>query len=271
MELTIPQFETHIDSSDYEKDGLIYCGECGTPKQCQITLFGESRIVPCLCRCAKEKLDEEERKKRELIRRARAEEMRNEAFQDGRMKSWTFENDDGENPELSRKMRNYAENFKEFYHKGRGLLLYGSTGNGKTFMGCCIANNLIDRGFSVLVKNFSTISNELFSTYQKDEYMEILNRVSLLVVDDLAIERDTGAMNEVVYNVIDGRYRANRPIIVTTNLTAEQLRNPNSLEKSRVYSRIMDMCIPIPVTGADRRYSKAKKTFEDDMKLLNGE
>lgn len=270
MDFAIPDFETHIDSSDYEKDGLIYCGECGTPKQCQITLFGESRIVPCLCRCAKEKLDEEERKKRELIRRARAEEMRNEAFQDGRMREWTFENDDGADPEFSKKMRNYAEHFNDFCAKGRGLILYGTTGNGKTFMGCCVANKLIDNGFSVLVKNFNTISNELFATAYKDEYMDRLNRVSLLMVDDLDIERESAYMNEVVYSVIDGRYRAKKPVIVTTNLSSKQMKEAVG-DKKRVYSRLVEMCIPIHVTGADRRYSNAKKTFEDDMKLLNGE
>lgn len=270
MEFEIPKFETHIDSTDYKKDGLIYCGKCNTPKQCKVVFLGIEKIVPCLCMCMKEKFHAEEQKLRNQKQMQHIEEIRNRAFQDGKMKSWTFENDDMLNPEFSKKMRNYAEHFKQFYDKGRGLLIYGDTGNGKTFMGCCVANRLIDNGFSVLVKNFNTISNELFSTSSKDEYMEKLIRVSLLMLDDLDIERESPYMNEVVYSVIDSRYRANKPIIVTTNLSSNQMKEAAG-DKKRVYSRLVEMCIPIPVVGADRRYLNARKTFEDDMRLLNGE
>lgn len=270
MDIFVPKVKVQIDQSDYTKDGLIYCGKCNTPKQWRGVLLGRQAVMPCLCECAKQKRDADEKAEKERIRKQRIEEIRNEAFQDGRMKAWTFENDDLANPELSRKMQNYAKNFKEFKQKGRGLLLYGTTGNGKTFMACCIANRLIDLGYSVLVKNFNSISNELFSTQYKDEYMENLNGVSLLVLDDMDIERDSAYMNEVVYSVIDGRYRANKPVIVTTNLSATQLRETSSMEKKRVYSRLMDMCVPISVVGQDRRYSNAKANYVSDLELLNG-
>lgn len=270
MDFVIDAQQSRIEPSDYEKDGLLYCGKCDTPKQCEVVLFGKRRIVPCLCKCQNEQFEKDEKEKKELNRKMRINEIRDQAFQDGRMKSWTFKNDDQKNFELSKKMRNYAENFNEFQKNGRGLLLYGNTGNGKTFMGCCVVNFLIDAGFTALVKNFNSISNELFSEQRKDEYMERLNRVSILMLDDLDIERESAYMNEVVYSVIDGRYRAKKPIIVTTNLSAAQMKNATTIEKQRIYSRLMDMCIPISVTGEDRRYENAKKQFEKDMKILNG-
>lgn len=271
VDIILPKTCIKIDPDDYKKDGLIYCGKCHTPKQWRGTILGQVRIMPSLCKCAKERMEKEEAERRERERKRRIDDAKNIAFGDGRMKSWTFDNDDGANQDLSRKMRNYVENFKTFSKNGRGLLLYGSTGNGKTYMGCCVANALIEKEYSVLVRNFASISNELFSATDKSEYMSRINSVDLLMLDDLDIERESSYMNEVVCSVIDGRYRANKPIVVTTNLSTAQLKETTSMDKRRVYSRLMDMCVPIHVVGADRRYENARKSFANDMKILNGE
>lgn len=271
MSFEFPRMKLQINQNDYEKDGLIYCGQCNTPKQWRGVLFGKNVVMPCLCKCAEEKRNEEQNEIKRKSKLDRIEFVRDTAFNDSCMKKWTFQNDDLKNPGLSNKMRKYAENFNEFQKNGRGLLLYGNTGNGKTFMGCCVVNHLIDAGYTALVKNFNTISNELFSSQHKDEYMEKLNSVSILMLDDLDIERESSYMNEVVYSIIDGRYRAKKPIIVTTNLSATQMKNVDTIEKKRIYSRLMEMCLPISVIGQDRRYENARKKFEEDMKLLNGE
>lgn len=270
MEIKLPDFKTKRNPGDYEQDGLLYCGKCKTAKQTRVNILGTVRTVPCMCTCEQEQYEQEKAERRERERLMAIDRARHEAFQDGRMIGWTFEQDDGANARLSKIARKYAENFKHFLSSGRGLLLYGNTGTGKTFAACCVANKLIDDGYSVLVKNFSTIANELLSTWDKDEYMEDLNGVSLLVLDDLDIERQSEYMQETVYNVIDGRYRAGKPVIVTTNLTAEQLKNPESVENRRVYSRLIDMCIPVPVSGEDRRYKRAPASLAEDMAILNG-
>lgn len=54
------------DVLDYEKDGLLYCGHCDTPKQCRIDIAGTVRIVKCQCACAARKYEAE--KKRGKIR-----------------------------------------------------------------------------------------------------------------------------------------------------------------------------------------------------------
>ena len=270
MEIKPPDFKTKRNPGDYEQDGLLYCGKCKTAKQTRVNILGTVRTVPCMCTCEQEQYEQEKAERRERERLMAIDRARHEAFQDGRMIGWTFEQDDGANARLSKTARKYAENFSHFLSSGRGLLLYGNTGTGKTFAACCVANKLIDDCYSVLVKNFSTIANELLSTWSKEEYMDNLNGVSLLVLDDLDIERQSEYMQETVYNVIDGRYRAGKPVIVTTNLTAEQLKNPESVEKRRVYSRLIDMCIPVPVSGEDRRYKRAPASLAEDMAILNG-
>ena len=86
------------------------------------------------------------------------------------------------------------------------------------------------------------------------------------MIDDLAAERDTEYMWEQVMNVVDSRYRAGLPLIVTTNLTAQELSSPSDVRKARVYSRLLEMCLPFHVEGADRRRVKA----HDDVAELRG-
>ena len=47
---------------------------------------------------------------------------------------------------------------------------------------------------------------------------------------------------EQVFNVIDSRYRSKLPLIVTTNMTLEELKNPQDLTRSRIYDRIGTVC-----------------------------
>ena len=49
-----------VETGDYiGDDGLLYCGNCNTPKQCRVELFGKERIVYCLCKCKAEKREAE--------------------------------------------------------------------------------------------------------------------------------------------------------------------------------------------------------------------
>jgi DNA replication protein DnaC len=54
---------------------------------------------------------------------------------------------------------------------------------------------------------------------------------------------------EQVYNVVDSRYRSQKPFIVTTNLTLEELQNPEDTAHSRIYDRLLEMCCPVFFTG----------------------
>lgn len=248
------------------EDGLWYCGKCHTRKQARVEILGVVREPKCLCRCESERRDREieDQKRREL-----AERLRREAFSEPHMQQWTFENDDMSNEKATKVMRNYVENFPELKKEGKGLLLYGSVGTGKTYAACEVANALIDQGYRVLVTNFSTILNTLQGTFEKQEYIDSLNKYSLLVVDDLGIERDTAFAKEQVFNIIDGRYRAGLPMIITTNMTIDKLKNPTDIESSRIYDRILERCFPFEISGGSRR-RKAVRDSYDSMKNILG-
>ena len=68
---------------------------------------------------------------------------------------------------------------------------------------------------------------------------------------------------EVVQTVIDARVRQGPPMIVTTNLSAEALKNPADVRSQRVCSRLIGACFPYEVKGPDRRKESLKKSFAD--------
>jgi DNA replication protein DnaC len=117
--------------------------------------------------------------------------------------------------------------------------------------------------------NFARLSNTLQGMWEgKQEYLDSLNRFPLLILDDLGAERKSEYMNEIVFNLIDSRYRAKLPLIVTTNLTSEELKNPADITNRRTYSRLLEMCIPLEVKGEDRRREKLKDSFKEMKELL---
>lgn len=257
------------NEGDYIVDGLLYCHKCNTPKQTRVTVLGKERKPYCLCKCETEKRDaEDEKRKREELM-IKIKRMRKMGFPDAEMERWTFERDDQSNEKISLTAHRYVENFEKMREKGKGLLLYGTVGTGKTFISCCIANALIDRGYPCLVTNFARLTNTISGMYDgKQEYIDGLNKFALLVIDDLASERDTEYMNEIVQNIIDARYRAGLPLIITTNLTNEELKHPAEMRKQRIYSRLFEMCIPIEVSGGDRRKAKLIKDYKELEDIL---
>ena len=247
-----------VESGDYiGEDGLLYCGNCHTKKQTRIEVLGKEVTPMCLCKCRAEKRDAEEAERKRREQQRKIAEMRSAGFPESDMQDWTFERDDQTNQKITKVAQNYVDNFRTMFDKGKGLLLYGNVGTGKTFYAACIVNALIDKGYPCMMTNFPRLVNTIMGMYEgKQEYIDGLNRYALLVIDDLAAERDTEFMNETVQTIIDSRYRAGLPTIITTNLSAEEIKNPADIRKQRTYSRLLEMCIPVEVKGEDRRRKK---------------
>lgn len=250
------------------KDGLLYCGKCHTKKQTEVIFKGIKRRPMCLCKCESKKRDREEAEKKRNEFEQKIKELRRVGFPECSMQEWTFANDEMSNSRVTNAMKKYVDNFEEMKKQGKGLLLYGSVGTGKTYSACEVANALIDKGYPVLVTNFARIINSLQATFEKQDYIDSFNRFSLLVIDDLSAERDTSFANEQVFQIIDARYRIKLPMIITTNLSIEALKNPQDINKQRIYDRILERCFPVEVSGQSRRRKAIREDYNNTKDML---
>lgn len=253
------------DLVDYEKDGLLYCGHCNTPKQCRIPIGGSVRLVGCQCACAAREYEAEKKARADREKRLCIETLRADGIRDKSLTACRF--DTATMSEEIVKCKRYADAWDDMRRENNGLLLWGNTGNGKTFAAACIANELIDRGIPAMITSFPRILN---AGYDKQEIIEQVHYYPLLVIDDLGAERSSEYAMETVYTVIDERYKSKKPLIVTTNLTLDELCRPKDMTYQRIYDRILEMCTPLVFKGDNLRRDKANKRLRYVKSVLEG-
>lgn len=152
---------------------------------------------------------------------------------------------------------------------GVGLLLWGGVGTGKSFLAGCIANALMEQEVPVRMTNFARILNELNNSFSgRNDIVDKLCRYPLLVIDDFGMERGTEYALEQIYNIVDSRYRSRKPLIVTTNLTLDEIRHPQDTAHARIYDRLLEMCVPISCIGVSFREENAQEKLERLKSLI---
>lgn len=262
---------------DYtDEEGFLCCGNCRERKEMDITVPESLRPSGVMrvrrnCRCEQEHYEAEEKARREQEFKSRMERLRRDGITDPAYLKYTFGQDDRRNPEVSDVCLKYVQNWDHMKADNIGILFYGDVGTGKSFLACCIANALLGRLVSVSVTSFPRILNTLQGSFgdERQKRIDRLQQYSLLVIDDLGVERDTSFSVEQVYNVIDTRARSGKPLIVTTNLSMKDLQNPPSLAHSRIYDRVLEMCpIRLKLTGDSRRVGNANDRKDKARRLL---
>ena len=219
-------------AGDYYVDGILYCGRCKSPKQAKITVNGVVLMPAAKCKCPEPPI---------FVR------------PDGVPREWCFENDDGASP-ASRQAHRFVESFP------MSLLFYGAVGTGKSFLAGCICNELGRRGKSTIMDTARGYADKAFNDH---EFLGRLMTYDLVVLDDLAAERKTDYLQETVFQIINMRTQANKPIVITTNLTAEQMKHADNVNDERIFSRVLSVCIPVLVSGIDRRREQGRKRLEE--------
>ncbi len=266
-----------LEPDDYvnEADGLVYCGKCHTPREHKMTFpaAGEAPErtlkVPVACKCRSEEIA-----RREEI--ARIKGLKVSSLMDTKFKDSTFEvfQVTKFNSRQLKMCRRYAEHFAEMKEKNQGLLFYGDVGTGKTYMAACIANHLMDRLTPCVMTSFVKILQSIQGFRSDDEeerFIVKMNRASLLIIDDLGAERSTDYALEKVYNIIDSRYRARKPMILTTNLALQDMQGTTDIRYSRIYDRIFEVCYPIEFRGGSWRKEEAARRYDEMTKFLEEE
>ncbi len=146
----------------------------------------------------------------------------------------------------------------------KNLLFVGNTGLGKTFLANSIANEVINSGQTVVYQtapNLMDMIMEYKFSYNKDEisksqYNKIF-QVDLLIIDDLGTETMTNNKFTELFNVINTRLLNNKKILISTNLTLNELYKEYD---ERVMSRIIGNFVICKFIGEDIRLKKKKIT-----------
>ena len=241
MSLQIPA--ATAEPEDYTgEDGLLYCGKCRTPKEAyfpadKVALFGRDRH-PAECDCQRAQRMEREAAEQQRKHRDKVEELKRLGFTDPAMREWTFANDNGRNPQM-KTARFYVEHWEDMKAGNIGYLLWGSVGTGKSYLAGCIANALMEQEISVKMTNFAAVLNDLAASFEgRNEYISKL-------------------------------CRSEKPLIVTTNLSLDELNNPPDTAHKRIYDRVTEMCTPVCCSGVNFRREKAQEKMERLKKLMN--
>ena len=249
----------------YNGEELPSCPLCGCSLW-QITRDGK-RKFRVLCDCEREKSDKEETKALQVKESAKIERNRKNAFLYDVLDKKTFSNSDARYGAKQQDLcERYARKFIKTAGKIKtGLLLYGSVGGGKTFLSAAVANEVINAGHTVIMRSMPKIMAE-YRLNSGSDLLQQLESCELLILDDLGAERDTSYGQELVYNIIDGRYSAEKPMIISTNLTLEQMHNTGNMMYDRTYDRILECCFPIKCDTGRKRVEK--NTYEIMKKEL---
>lgn len=218
---------------------------------------------------AAEEREERERKHNELV-----SEIMRESGLGARFANRTFDTfiADQDNMDAYEAAVEYVEDFKKMLPAPgtapditrNGLFIMGNPGTGKTHLAAAIANKLIGGEHRVIMATMIDLLGSVRNSFSyEDGGAQVLNRykkVPLLIIDDLGKEPPTEWAVSTIYNIINGRYEAYLPTIVTANYSDKDLINrlvprdtKDTLTARALVDRLYEMCTGVNISGESRR------------------
>jgi DNA replication protein DnaC len=149
---------------------------------------------------------------------------------------------------------------------GRGLLLMGGCGSGKTHLAVAALLEIIGaaKPGKVLFSNFQDLIQEIQASFDADspvnksELLRPLIDADLLVLDELGSQKPTLFVQDILYYIINSRYNDERATIFTTNYTDDL----HDRVGDRLRSRLHEMAEEIRLIGVpDYRVRKNQNTI----------
>lgn len=161
---------------------------------------------------------------------------------------------------IFRACKSYADKFRA---DSPSLLFKGGTGLGKTHLSLAIANEVIQKGFGVIygsAQSFAvSLEKERFDRREPDEADSTQSQLlscDLLILDDLGTEFSSSYVNAALYDVINARMMAEKPTIISTNLSMKELEERYG---ERFASRIAGYYGKLEFLGSDVRVERRRQ------------
>lgn len=142
---------------------------------------------------------------------------------------------------------------KSKYGDSYKVVLIGDVGVGKTYCACALGKGFIENQLgTVKYLFFPDLLDEIKKSFNsnQDAILEKYADIDLLILDDLGAEKPSEWVSEKVNQIIDDRYRNNKRLIITTNLSMSEMRDRFG---ARNTDRIIEYCQVFRLKGGNRR------------------
>lgn len=146
-----------------------------------------------------------------------------------------------ENAEAYRIVNEYRKNIEQNLSTGKGLILRGPAGTGKTSLGVCLLKETLAIGKGCLMLSMPNLLDNMLTLSKGDSvafmsYEQKLRNIPLLLLDDFGAEYSKSEwIAAKVESIIIDRYNRMRPIILTTNYSEGWTKDHYS---QRIYDRL---------------------------------
>jgi DNA replication protein DnaC len=145
--------------------------------------------------------------------------------------------------------RDFAENFAEHSRKGSGLILAGKPGTGKSHLAGAVLQSLLSP--DVRYVTCMDLIRMIRETWRRDseksetQVLRYLTDLDLLVIDEVGVQYGTDSEQNIVFDVLDGRYRDVKPTILLTNQNSAGFKQ---FVGERTFDRLAETCrwVPFP-------------------------
>lgn len=215
---------------------------------------GDSGFVGAeMCECYKKRRNEE------IIKASGLESSADCSFEKFNTKICQNEKQAKNQEKLKEKLEKWCNDHPNT--KKKNIVISGKVGVGKTFFAKCVANKMLSNGLSVCFVSAFDMNNMLMKYHttfnaEKQSYIIPLIESDILIIDDLGTEPKMKNVTEnYLFLVLSERERFSRPVVVTTNLTSDDI-----LEKygERIYSRLFSKLVgaSLYIDGDDLRLTK---------------